>query len=688
MIINKLYARNFKSIGKAGLKINLKENTFNLIRGVSGSGKSTLLDVICFNLYGVSSIYKGSSKSQEPTTKLINDVNKKDLLTEIEINGFTIRRGLKPSVFEIIKDGINLADKSAKAIDQDYIIQNVLNGITYEIFMAQNYLCNKISSISFFYMTSTQRKDYIESILDIRKIYHLNEHLKKEIQVNDIDFKTKEKEIELQNNSINNEQINISTQQQKKAIRDQEIKEHEQQKIIYINNIKEQIQSIKDNSNEEFKLIIENSLNKTKTIQDNSINQRKDINEFIISLKETNGNLLFKENMIQGDINTNYSNLKKPDNKLEQYRSELQETNTKIQRIKDALVQKKAEKDAFVKTKENYTVCGDCPKLEKLIGSYDIDNFNTIQDKSVKVFRELHTKTKELEEQIRKALEVQEFNLNITNTVQNLKQELKQLQDTVQSNERLINSEEQKLENFDNNIKVQIDSVLKQQVLDQEQKKKEIENSINVKETLIKNKLQEHKPSEIEVSLEYLNTLEKTLKEQTEERDKLYNEKNELKILKEVINDKQLKEQMLKSYIPLFEDHLNNLLDRFFVEQEFSLKCKLKDDFELVFHKNGREVSPYMLSSGQKELVSNALTFSFLYLINIKHKNGLKILLIDELLDSSISNNLIYILEYLKEMSKEYNINIISHNQNLPLEMFDDIYNVQKQGVFTKYTKE
>ena len=123
MNLTKIKIQNYKRIGSEPVVFEIKKG-LNLIRSeVNGTGKTTLLSAITFLLWGKNGDTKGNTKTTLSTNELVNDINKKDLLVEGYFdNGYIIRRGLKPSIFEIIDEtGNNLADRSSKTIDQDFL---------------------------------------------------------------------------------------------------------------------------------------------------------------------------------------------------------------------------------------------------------------------------------------------------------------------------------------------------------------------------------------------------------------------------------------------------------------------------------------------------------------------------------------------------------------------------------------
>ena len=109
----KIRYKNVLSSGNVFTEILLDKSKTTLISGSNGSGKSTLLDAITFALYGKA--FRKISKNQ-----LINSVNQKELVTEIEFNigtkEYKVRRGIKPNFFEISLNG-TLIDQDAASRD-------------------------------------------------------------------------------------------------------------------------------------------------------------------------------------------------------------------------------------------------------------------------------------------------------------------------------------------------------------------------------------------------------------------------------------------------------------------------------------------------------------------------------------------------------------------------------------------
>jgi DNA repair exonuclease SbcCD ATPase subunit len=169
--------KNFLSTGNSPNKVLLNKSQTTLIIGKNGEGKSTILDALCFSLFGKP--FRNINKGQ-----LVNSINGKGCSVEVEfdINGkeYKIIRGIKPNVFEIWQDG-EMINQDAASRDYQKILEQQILKLNYKTF-TQVVILGSASFVPFMQLPTSQRREVIEDILDIRIFSTMNSLLKEKVQ--------------------------------------------------------------------------------------------------------------------------------------------------------------------------------------------------------------------------------------------------------------------------------------------------------------------------------------------------------------------------------------------------------------------------------------------------------------------------------------------------------------------------
>ena len=205
IVFKKLRYKNFLSSGNTFTQYDLNSRNNTLIIGKNGSGKSTLLDALTFSLFGKA--YRNINKPS-----LVNSVNQKDCMVELEFSigkkEYVIRRGLKPAVFDITVDGIEL-DKNASVKDfQNNLESNVLK-MNYKSFCSVVILGARYDS--FMNMSPADRRKVVEDVLDIEIFSEMNVVLKEKLSKLKESIRDNESEIRLNEEKKTLQQSNIET---------------------------------------------------------------------------------------------------------------------------------------------------------------------------------------------------------------------------------------------------------------------------------------------------------------------------------------------------------------------------------------------------------------------------------------------------------------------------------------------
>ena len=178
-----------------------------------------------------------------------------------------------------------------------------------------------------------------------------------------------------------------------------------------------------------------------------------------------------------------------------------------------------------------------------------------------------------------------------------------------------------------------------------------------------------------------LDTIKIQLEEIDIEKKKVIDEKRYIDIAREILNDTGVKANIIKKYLPV----MNQLINENLQAMDFFVNFHLNEEFEETIKSRHRDTFNYNnFSEGEKMRIDLALLFTWRAIAKLKNSVNTNILILDEIFDSSLDGQgTDDFFKILKSLSKE-NVFIISHKGDIMFDKFTNIIKFEKYKNFTR----
>ncbi len=712
MKFKKIRWKNLFSYGKTWTEVDLDCNkTINII-GSNGQGKSVFVEAVYLALTGKP--LRKCKKSQ-----VVNLTNKKNCLIEMtaESNGneYLIRRGIKPNVFEIEKNGDPI-DERAMMTDTQTYLETVLGftkkNLKHTLFMSTT------DYTPFLRLPAADKRLFIEDILSIEIFSIMNKLVKAKLSILKEEIRDNDTELDKLQYKLN---MVLEYNKQQQETNDDDIAELKQNIDIEQKSLEEDIQSLKLISDAAIKkemTTVADDIYKADEMAFSSIKKEEenladDIAELKIKAKEAKSLMadlkaknsiligqimdnIAEQDEIKGEWSVDYNLCSKNTFKLEADMAKYKSNNDKGIKAKYKVHLELENKKKDLEYYENTDECTECRQpIDPSFKSAQLDEIKSqitkLQVRHAKIdselkkveafktkidkFKEdkvtaLDVKCKELDEKIMDLTRLKidlESDLKVTeNCNTGVVQQMCQLKET---RDKLIKDTEERvndLKNVDgiiNDLKAKSNTRILSIKKDTEERNTKIAaaavrriDDYNKKIAMLENEERGNLKDDVRPRRDVLDA--DAMKKKLAFKRLIHDAT--IKIL----SDKGIKTYIIKRYLPKLNTLVNQYLDILSAPYKLSFNEELEETIAL---KGYDKLSYNNFSEGERQRCDVALLFAFLDIGKMKNSVTSNLLIMDEVVDRSLDDEgivgIINILDSMKE--KGFTIVNISHKHQL-----------------------
>ena len=161
---------------------------------------------------------------------------------------------------------------------------------------------------------------------------------------------------------------------------------------------------------------------------------------------------------------------------------------------------------------------------------------------------------------------------------------------------------------------------------------------------------------------------------------------DEYQVVGSLLKDSGIKRQIIKKYVPIF----NQLINKYLQNMDFFVNFTLDEEFNEVIKSRFRDEFSYSsFSEGEKQKIDLALLFTWREVARMKNSVATNLLILDEVFDSSLdSSATAELLSILRSLGHETNVFVISHKGEILVDKFLRTIKFEKINDFSKMSDD
>ena len=190
----------------------------------------------------------------------------------------------------------------------------------------------------------------------------------------------------------------------------------------------------------------------------------------------------------------------------------------------------------------------------------------------------------------------------------------------------------------------------------------------------------------IDDATSHLKTLEEDHNRNVGQCASISRQIDEYQVVSSLLKDSGIKSQIIKKYIPVF----NQLINKYLQSMDFYVNFTLDEEFNEVIKSRFRDEFSYAsFSEGEKQKIDLALLFTWREVARMKNSVATNLLILDEVFDSSLdTEGTNELLKILRSLGNETNVFVISHKGEILVDKFMRTLKFEKVNDFSKLSDD